>query len=94
LNRGHLAYLDTLQICLAACLKVGMRKLPDILLDLSGVVINVLDLKVSHGSARLISGRTFEKPYLLSWRTKLEKLEWRNVWGLVVSFCERKHDEE
>lgn len=59
-------HLDALQIRLATRLEVWVLKLPDVVLDLSGVLVNMFDLPSAHASRRFDTWRTFEKPYLFS----------------------------
>jgi hypothetical protein len=44
----NLTYLDAVQVGFASSLKIGMRKFPDVLLDLTGIVVDVLDLDCQH----------------------------------------------
>lgn len=62
-----------------------MLKLPDILLDLPRLLVDVFDLMVASGGCVLHAASfllTFENPYLFNWRTNDEKFECLNVWGL------------
>jgi hypothetical protein len=70
-----LAHFDAVEIGLAATLKVGVGELPDVLLDLSRIVIDMFNLASQTRYEELRNVLTLEKPYLLSCRTKLEKLE-------------------
>jgi hypothetical protein len=58
-------------------------RMAHIIFDLPSVLIDMFDLRRSVRFDRCLRARlTFENPYLLSCRTKLEKLECLNVWGL------------
>jgi hypothetical protein len=72
---NSLAHFDTVEIGLAATLKVRVGELPDVLLNLSRIVINMFNLVSQDRYEELRNALTLEKPYLLSCRTKLEKLE-------------------
>lgn len=70
-----MAHFDTVEIGLAATLEVRVGELPDVLFDLSRIVVDMFDLASQTRHEELRNVLTLEKPYLLSCRTKLEKLE-------------------
>jgi hypothetical protein len=47
-NHDELTYLDDIEIRFATGLEIGMCKFPDILLDLTSIVVDVLDLPGQH----------------------------------------------
>lgn len=78
-----LSHLDAVEIRLSASLEARVLELPDILLDLTRLFVDMFDLHVSDAPALAPALQlTFENPYLLSWRTNDEKLECLNVCGL------------